>query len=226
MKILYAEDDQDLSFLVKDLLEQEGYKVTHAEDGVKALLYYKLEEPDLCLLDVMMPKKDGFTLAKEIRAMNSNVPIIFLTAKSLPDDKIEGLTLGADDYIVKPFNMDELLLKVKVFLKRRKIEGIAEIFEYNCGACVLNTKDYELHTPSGKTVLTVKETNLIKLFFESKNEMVKREEILQKIWGQEDFFFGRSLDVFMSRLRKYIKSDESLELETVYGAGFRLKEKQ
>jgi DNA-binding response OmpR family regulator len=223
MKILYAEDDQDLSFLVKDMLEQEGYTVIHAEDGVKGLLHFKVEEPNLCLLDVMMPKKDGFTLAKEIRELNQDVPIIFVTAKTLADDKIEGLTLGADDYIVKPFNMDELLLKVKVFLKRRKVDTATEKSVFEVGKCTLNLKDYEFTTPAGTSKVTVKEALLIKLFFENKNELVKREEILQKIWGQEDFFFGRSLDVFMSRFRKYIKSDDGLELETVYGAGFRLK---
>jgi DNA-binding response OmpR family regulator len=225
MKILYAEDDADLSFVVKDMLEQEGYEVIHAEDGVKGLLYFKTENPSLCLLDVNMPKKDGFTLAKEIRELSQEVPIIFITAKTLPEDKIEGLTLGADDYIVKPFDMNELLLKVKIFLKRRRVEAIGERTEINCGDCKLDLNEYTLSTPEGATKITVKEASLIKLFFDNANELVKREEILQKIWGQEDYFFGRSLDVFMSRLRKYFKPDEKLELETVYGAGFKLRVK-
>jgi two-component system, OmpR family, response regulator VicR len=225
MKILYVEDDADLSFLVKDNLEMKGYTVNHAADGVKGLLLFKTDEPDLCLLDVNLPKKDGFTLAKEIRELNTEVPIIFVTAKSLPEDKIEGLTIGGDDYIVKPFSMDELLLKVNVFLKRRKIESLEEQTEFSVGKCILNTKDLVLTTPAGVSKLTVKETLLLEMFFEKPNDLIKREHILQKIWGQEDFFFGRSLDVFMSRFRKFIKSDESLEIETVYGAGFRLNVK-
>lgn len=223
--IFYVEDDESLSFVTKDNLELQGYQVTYCENGTKAIDMVKKQTFDLCVLDVMLPGVDGFTIAAEIRKTNADVPIIFLTAKSLKDDKIHGLKLGADDYITKPFSIEELILKIEIFLKRNKITSgkAPEIETMEIGKFTLDYKNLALQNNGTTRPLTQKEADLLRLFIQNKNEVLKRTQILESLWGEDDYFMGRSLDVFISRLRKYLKADESLKIENIHGVGFRLK---
>jgi len=219
--LLYVEDDETLSFVTQDNLELQGYKITHCGDGQKALKIIKDQSFDLCILDVMLPEVDGFTIAKEIRKFNTEVPIIFLTAKSLKEDKIHGLKLGADDYITKPFSIEELILKIEVFLRRSKIIAPVSPSVFRIGNFEFDYKNLGLSNTDFQKTLTQKEADLLKFFIENKNIVLKRSEILEKLWGEDDYFLGRSLDVFISRLRKYLKSDGNLKIENIHGVGFR-----
>ena len=225
--ILYVEDDETLSFVTKDNLELQGFKINHCADGKQALSFIKnnLGEVDLCILDVMLPEIDGFQLAEKIRERNSQIPILFLTAKSLKEDRIHGLKLGADDYITKPFSIEELILKIEVFLKRSRINNVSEISIFSIGRYEFDHKNLTLQIDDDKRTLTQKEADLLKFFVENKNEVLKRSQILETIWGEDDYFLGRSLDVFISRLRKYLKADESLKLKNIHGVGFVLEGK-
>ena len=219
--LLYVEDDESLSFVTRDNLELEGYKVTYCEDGKKAMETFPKENFDLCILDVMLPEVDGYTIAKEIRKKNAQVPIIFLTAKSLKEDKIYGLRLGADDYITKPFSIEELILKIEIFLKRSQIVTKEQPTSFDIGEFNFDYKNLALKNDTGQKQLTQKEADLLKFFIENKNEVLKRAQILESLWGEDDYFMGRSLDVFISRLRKYLKEDENLKIENIHGVGFR-----
>ena len=222
--ILYVEDDETLSFVTKDNLELNGYKVTHAADGKSALSIFKKDAFDLCLVDVMLPEIDGYKVAEEIRNRHSEIPILFLTAKSLKEDKIHGLKIGADDYITKPFSIEELILKIKVFLKRKYITGSNELHILKVGHFTLDHDTFKL-SHSGETAqMTKKEADLLKLFIINKNKIVERSTILERLWGENDYFMGRSMDVFISRLRKYLKSDEQIKIENIHGVGFRLND--
>lgn len=224
--IFYVEDDATLAFLTKDNLEQKGYKVTHKEDGELAWNDFKENDYDICVLDVMLPKMDGFTLAKNIRSMNDSIPIIFLTAKVMKEDKIEGLSLGADDYLVKPFSIEELVLKIDIFMRRKNVVAPSDNDIFKISSTVkLDAKNLILHRPSGEKSLTQKEADLLRMFAENKGTTLKRSIILEKIWGEDDYFLGRSLDVFISRLRKYLSEDKTVEVDNVHGVGFRLVEK-
>lgn len=222
--LLYVEDDESLSFVTRDNLELQGYQVTYCADGTSAMQQIKQNEFDICILDVMLPDVDGFTIAQEIRKTNIEVPIIFLTARSLKEDKIQGLKLGADDYMTKPFSIEELLLKIQVFLKRSKVFHV-EVNNNQLGDYLFDYKNLSLRNGSYNKVLTQKEADLLNLFFLNQNEVIKRSDILEKVWGEDDYFLGRSLDVFISRLRKYLKQDESLKIENIHGVGFRLRSK-
>ncbi len=222
--ILYVEDDETLSFVTKDNLELNGYQVTHALDGKQALQLFKKEIYDLCLVDVMLPEIDGYTVAKEIRSRHSEIPIIFLTAKSLKEDKIKGLKIGADDYITKPFSIEELILKIQIFLKRKYITGSQELPILKIGAYTLDHDNLRLSIGDDYTQMTKKEADLLKLLIKNKNKIVERSTILERIWGENDYFMGRSMDVFISRLRKYLKQDPSITVENIHGVGFRLNE--
>lgn len=219
--ILLVEDDPTLAFVTKDNLEEAGYTVTHCPDGVKGWNTFKEGHFDLCILDVMMPKKDGFTLAQEIRQRDSNVPIIFLTAKTLKEDKLKGFGLGADDYITKPFNIEELIFRIEVFVKRTAASRSTPIIAIGT---------YQLDYPNlllvrnGATIkkMTQKEGDVLRLLAQTRNNIVKREDILIKIWGENDYFMGRSLDVFITKLRKYLKDDETIEIQNHHGIGFKL----
>ncbi len=219
--ILYVEDDESLSFVTRDNLELQGYQITYCEDGLKAQKAIHNEEFDLCILDVMLPEIDGFTLAREIRKFNDHVPILFLTAKSLKEDRIYGLKIGADDYITKPFSIEELILKIEVFLRRNRI---VQPLSKNVliGSFELDYPNLTLHYQEQSKRLTQKEADLLKFLAEHRNEIIKRSIILEKLWGQDDYFLGRSLDVFISRLRKYLRRDEKLKIENIHGVGFRL----
>ncbi len=224
-KILYVEDDEALGFLTLDSLLMKGYAVDHFKDGATALQAFE-EKADyaLCLFDVMLPKMDGFTLAEEVRKTNQHIPILFLTAKSMKEDKIKGLRLGADDYITKPYSMEELFLKIEVFLKRNTV-SLNKTMEhiFYIGNCRLDYQNLLLHYPEGKPQkLTFKEAELICFFSKRINLITTKEEILQSLWKNDDYFSGRSLDVFISRLRKYFKPDPSIKLQNIYGVGFRL----
>lgn len=222
--ILYVEDDPTLSFVTKDNLEMHGYHVIHCENGKIAIETYDKGEFDLCILDVMMPEVDGFQVANHIRRKNSEIPIIFLTAKSLKDDKLHGLRIGADDYILKPFSIEELQLKIEIFLKRSKVyakEKTESIF--SIGAYSFDFLNLSLIIGNNVRTLTQKEADVLKYFILNKNLVIKRSAILESVWGEDDYFLGRSLDVFISRLRKYLSEDPTIVLENIHGVGFRLK---
>ncbi|HBS87247.1 MAG: two-component system response regulator [Bacteroidetes bacterium GWF2_38_335] len=224
-RILYVEDDIHLSYVTKDNLEIQGYEIIFCEDGQSAFEVFKKETFDLCILDVMLPNMDGFTLAKKIREKDQEIPIIFLTAKSMKEDKITGLKIGADDYIIKPFSIEELILKIEIFLKRsRKTEYTEQEKEIlKIGLYEFDYSNLSLKLNNQTERLTQKEADLLKLFAGHINSVLKRDEILKKIWGKDDYFLGRSLDVFISRLRKYLKDDPSINIENIHGVGFNMQ---
>lgn len=222
--ILYVEDDEVLGFVTRDNLELKGYEITHCVNGKDALQNFKNKNFDLCVLDVMLPEMDGFQLAREIRTLNTAIPIIFLTAKSMKEDKLHGLRLGADDYITKPFSIEELILKIEVFNRRKHIDHELSTDILTIGKFSFDHRNLRLSNGESEENLTQKEGDLLKLLISNKNNIIKRGEILEKLWGQDDYFMGRSMDVFISRLRKYLKSDISLKIENVHGVGFRLIE--
>lgn len=224
-KILYVEDDQSLAFVTQDNLELVGYEITHRENGLEGFEAFKEGKFDICVLDVMLPIIDGFTLAKKIRRMNEEVPILFLTAKSLDEDKIEGLQLGGDDYITKPFSIEELKLKIEVFLKRASIKPKEELpTHYSIGQYEFDYKNLKIHFNGNENTLTQREADVLLMLCRNKEQVTKKGDILIKIWGEDDYFVGRSLDVFISRLRKYLKEDEKVKIENLHGIGFRLTE--
>ncbi|MNS18327.1 Response regulator MprA [compost metagenome] len=221
-KILLVEDDASLGFVVKDNLEDSGYEVLLCSDGENGWQTFMRQNVDICLLDVMLPKKDGMALASLIRQKNDKIPILFLTAKNLDEDKIAGFKAGGDDYIVKPFNMEELLLRIEVFLKRSKDEKPMDAI---VGLASNSSFDYEnllLVNQGHAQQLTQKEADLFKYLVQNKNMVLKREDILMNVWGKDDYFLGRSMDVFMTKVRKYIKGIEGVELQTMHGVGFKL----
>lgn len=223
-RILYVEDDKNLSFVTKDNLEEEGYNVHHFVDGKEAWRSFKKEKYDLCLLDVMLPELDGFSLAEKIREQNHQIPIIFLTAKTLQEDKIAGLKVGGDDYITKPFSIEELLLRIKVFLKRPSVVNKAlETQIYTIGKYKFDRPQLTLTSTTSEKKLTHREAEVLKYLCEHPNQVIKREDILTHIWGRDDYFLGRSLDVFITRIRKMIAGDEQLKIENIHGVGFRFQ---
>ncbi len=220
-RLMYVEDDDVLSFITKDSLEEKGFEIYHYPDGEAAFNAFKNQGFDLCIIDIMLPKMDGFTLAQKIREIDYEIPIIFLTAKSLKEDRIKGLTLGADDYLTKPFSMEELILKLQIFLKRKKVvkTDVEQIFKI--GKYIFNYTYLTLILGDVQKRLTQKEADLLLFLFENKTKLIKRSEVLNKIWRQDDYFAGRSMDVFISRLRKYLSEDESIEIENIHGVGFK-----
>ncbi|WP_343695148.1 response regulator transcription factor [Flavobacterium sp.] len=220
-KILYTEDDETLAFLTKDNLEQNNYEVIHCTNGKSGLEVFKNEDFDICIFDIMMPKMDGFQLAEEVRKIDTDVPIIFLSAKTLKEDRIKGLRLGADDYLVKPFSIEELILKIEIFLKRSQKNNKIEKSVYEIGKYQFDTKNFILFNDEEKVGLTQREAELLKLFIDNKNLVLKREQILTALWGTDDYFMGRSLDVFISRLRKILSNEKGISIENLHGIGFR-----
>jgi DNA-binding response OmpR family regulator len=220
-RILYVEDDLSLNFVTQDQLEKRDYTVVSCVNGIQAIEVFKKEVFDLCVLDVMLPEMDGFELAKKIRETNKHIPIIFLTARSMQEDKLEGLSLGADDYITKPFNIEELSLKIQIFLKRKLVNNTIKNL-YKIGDFVLDIKEQKLTIEGLVKKLTIKETKLICMLVQNANTITKRENILINLWGKNDYFLGRSLDVFISKLRKYFRADPTVKIENIRGVGFKL----
>lgn len=220
-RILLAEDDDHLRELVKDALEDEGHLVTACSNGQEAIDVFDKNKFDICLLDIMMPVKDGFTVAKKIRQQSDVIPIFFISTKAFIEDKIEGYQKGADDYIVKPFNIKELLLKLDVFLRRTKKMFSETKQEFKIGNINFSYTQLRLSTGEGMMELKQKEAELLKFLCLHPNRVLKREEILLAIWNKNDYFLGRSMDVFMSRMRKYLRSDPNVVLETIHGVGYR-----
>ena len=221
--ILLVEDDPSLGFVIKDGLLMKGFDVVLCANGEQAQDVFEHQSFDLCILDVMLPRKDGFALAQAIRNVNKEIPILFITAKSMLEDKIAGFTAGGDDYLVKPFSMEELFLRMDVFLRRSGAQASSEeVFEL--GSFRFDPRNLTLLHPQGEKVLTQKEAEVLELLWRNKTRILKREEILKKVWGDDDYFLGRSLDVFISKLRKYLKEDPSLEIVNYHGVGFRLEQ--
>jgi DNA-binding response OmpR family regulator len=223
IKLLLAEDDHNLGSLLQEYLMAKDFNVTLAKDGNQALDIFLDSEFDFCILDVMMPKKDGFSLAKEIRTKNPEIPILFLTAKSMQEDTIKGFEVGADDYMTKPFSMEELLLRIKAILKRTKkgeINPDAEVF--SIGKFSFNSLQHELKSGVETHKLTTKESDLLKLFCQNQNKTVSRSYALKLIWGDDSYFNARSMDVYITKLRKYLKSDTSIQIMNLHGEGFKL----
>lgn len=223
IKILLAEDDTNLGFVIADQLKSDGYSVTLCTDGSEAFLRFNEEKFHLCIFDVMMPKKDGFTLARDIRQLDSEIPILFLTAKSMMEDKVQGFKSGGDDYLTKPFSIEELQVRLTALLKRVNIvaekeeDKIIQIGEYT-----FDTTNYKIEHPNFNKILTKKEAQILKILCRFKNQVTPRELVLKAVWGQDDYFVGRSLDVFITKLRKYFKEDESITISNIHSIGFKL----
>jgi DNA-binding response OmpR family regulator len=223
-KILLVEDDRNFGDVLRSYLEMNDYDVTLATDGAMGYDQFRKGEYDLCLLDVMMPKKDGFTLAKEIREQNETVPIIFLTAKAMKEDVLEGFKRGADDYIKKPFDSAELLYRIQAVLKRTqsKTQPKEEPKEFNIGKYHFNFPLRILTNGDKKDKLSPKEAQLLKMFCMYMNDILPRSEALKKIWGEDNYFTARSMDVFVTKLRRYLKGDENIKIVNIHGNGFQL----
>jgi len=220
-RILYAEDDQTLAFLTQDSLEMQGFEVVHVADGKACLDAFSEGNFDICILDIMLPKIDGFEIASEIRKADAEIPIIFLSAKTLKEDRLKGLRLGADDYLVKPFSIEELLLKIDIFLKRSGKKTPVSDFK-SIGGLEIDFANLAVRHEGKTTALTQREADLLALFLQHRNQILKREAILKALWGDDDYFMGRSLDVFISRLRKILASGIGISIENIHGVGFRL----
>ncbi|MDX9729441.1 MAG: response regulator transcription factor [Bacteroidales bacterium] len=221
MKLLLAEDDIDFGNILSQYLIMSGFEVTLARNGREAWDIFHDARPDICILDIMMPEMDGFTLAEKLRAKEPGIPFIFLTARSLREDMVKGLKLGADDYITKPFDPEMLLLRINNILRR--IYTVVQD-EYHISHTTLKYNALELITPSGKEKLTLREAQLLRHLMMNRNKALTREQILTEIWGEDDYFLGRSMDVFISRLRKYLSPDHGISLRTLRGMGFILEE--
>lgn len=228
--ILLVEDDPNLCMLLQDFLELMHYKISVAHDGEQGYAIFQSETPDLCILDVMMPRMDGFSLAALIRKKNNQIPIIFLTAKSLNEDRLKGFHQGCDDYITKPFSTEELNLRIKAILRRcsRSIlddpEQMNEVFDI--GKFVFDAPNLILKSDFGIQTLTQKESSLLKLLCLNKNKLLTRDHALKTVWGNNDYFIGRSMDVFITRLRKYLKDDPNVAISNIHGIGFKLEVKE
>jgi two-component system response regulator VicR len=224
IKILLAEDDHNLGTLLKEYLDAKGYQTSLAANGKEALDMFKKNKFDLCLLDVMMPVKDGFTLAKEVRAMDVKVPVVFLTAKSMKEDTIEGFTVGADDYITKPFSMEELLLRLAAVLRRTRSQNTSNSaqMEFKIGTYKFDYNRQILDHEGKAEKLTSKEADLLRLLCLNSNDVLDRSFALNSIWKDDSYFNSRSMDVYIAKLRKYLKDDPSVEILNIHGKGFKL----
>jgi DNA-binding response OmpR family regulator len=221
MKVLLAEDDRDFGNILAQYISISGFDVTLARDGKEAWERFSQSKPDICVLDVMMPEMDGFSLGEKIKEVSPDMPVIFLTAKSLKEDIVRGLKIGADDYITKPFDPEVLILRINNILKRAYSSTTDE---YKISRTILKFNTLELICGKTREKLTLKEAQLLKYLIINKNKILAREDILTEIWGEDDYFLGRSMDVFISRLRKYISEDPDIDIRTVRGTGFILAE--
>ncbi|WP_288429032.1 response regulator transcription factor [uncultured Spirosoma sp.] len=218
-RILFVEDDINLGFVVRDTLENVPFQVTHCTSGPTGWAMFQSQPFDLCLLDVMLPQTDGFTLARQIRAVNTQIPILFLSALTDRADRLEGLRLGADDYLPKPFSIDELILKINIFLRRTIISQTPAV---PVGTW-LDRNNLTLSVNGQPQVLTHREAAILAYLLDRPNLLIRRDDLLRAVWGDDDYFMGRSLDVFISRLRKRLATDSSIRIENVHGVGFVLR---
>ena len=221
-KILLVEDDNNLGNLLQDSLELKNYEVTLKRNGEEGLTEFKAGKFDMCILDVMIPKKDGFTLAKDIRRINTQVPIMFLTAKAMKEDAIEGLKIGADDYMTKPFSMEELLVRIQAIYRRVGTAEDDNLGEFQIGKYYFIANEQLLKLGTEQQKLTTKESDLLKLLCKNVNGILERNNALKAVWGDDNYFNGRSMDVYIAKLRKYLSEDENVEIVNVHGKGFKL----
>jgi DNA-binding response OmpR family regulator len=223
--ILLVEDDFNLGIVVQDFLSLEGYTVHLCRDGKEGLQKFNKNKYDVCLLDVMLPEKDGYEIAEDIRKVDKEIPIIFLTAKSNPEDKVKGFKAGGDDYITKPFNREEFLLRIKAILRRANNEMDEDENEgiITLGGYELDFQNLKLSHQQEERKLTKRETAILKLLSENRNKVIERSLVLNLIWGDDNYFNGRSLDVFITKLRKYLKHDEDIQINNIHGVGFKLE---
>ena len=221
-RILLCEDDENLGMLLREYLQAKGYNVTLAPDGEAGYQLFSSEKFDLCILDVMMPKKDGFTLAQDIRKVNGVIPIVFLTAKSLKEDVLEGFKIGADDYITKPFSMEELTFRIEAILRRVHGKKNKEVSIYKIGRFTFDAQKQLLCIDDRQTKLTTKESELLALLCANANEILQREFALKTIWLDDNFFNARSMDVYITKLRKHLKEDPSVEIINIHGKGYKI----
>lgn len=221
--LLYVEDDEHLGFVVQDGLRHHGYEVHLFRDGKEGLRHFNQNQYDLCLLDVMLPGKDGLGLAEDIRLTNSKVPIIFLTAKGQPDDRIAGFKAGGDDYITKPFSLEELLLRIEAILRRTRNKGHEQRDVFTLGEYTYDDRNKSLSHATGERRLTKKEAAVLKLLALHQDQVLPRELLLNMVWGDDSYFLGRSLDVFISRLRKYLAHNPQVRILNVHGIGFKMQ---
>jgi DNA-binding response OmpR family regulator len=227
--ILLVEDDPNLSSVLRDYLVMLGYTTILAKDGEEGFLSFSSHRIDLCILDVMMPRKDGFTLAREIREIDQDVPIIFLTAKTLKDDRITGFKTGCDDYITKPFSSEELSLRIEAIIRRcatKESDPTGKVEVFQIGRYTFDAHNMTLKLDSAEKILTRKESALLKLLCIYKNKLLTREQALMNVWGDDDYFIGRSMDVFITKLRKYLKEDPNIAILNVHSSGFKLEVKE
>ena len=226
-RILLVEDDTNLSLVLQDYLEMMNYDITLCRNGKEGLQVFRTSQFDMCILDIMMPVMDGFTLAEEIKKINEAIPIVFLTARSMKEDRIRGFHLGCDDYIMKPFSTEELSLRIQAILKRCMAQAKAAVKEeepfFQIGRYIFDHKNMILRLDEKERVLTRKENALLKLLYEYRNHLLTREIALKSVWGNDDYFIGRSMDVFIAKLRKYLKDDPSIYITNVHGTGFKLE---
>ncbi len=221
IQILLAEDDSNLGYLLEDYLSSEGFEVNLCSNGEQALQAFGAKQFDICLLDVMMPIMDGFTLAKEIRKQNQEIPIVFITAKSLKEDKLKGYEIGADDYILKPFDEEELKCKILALTRRTNSTKLhTNIVDVEIGSYLLSVNYQSLILNGVQKRLTEREFEILNYLYQHKNKIIKRDEMLIALWGENNYFYGRSLDVFITKIRKYLKDDPSITIENVFGVGF------
>lgn len=222
MRLLLAEDDQNLGELLSNFLRNKGYDVKLVRDGKMAFEEFNKSKFDFCVFDVMMPEMDGFTLAKEIREIDKKVPILFLTAKSMKEDKLQGFAIGADDYLTKPFSMEELLARIAAVSRRSVGEEETEEEVFMVGKLKFEPSFRMLYLKEGERKLTTKENQLLHLLVKNKNEILDRQATLRAIWGDDNYFNGRSMDVYIAKIRKLLKEDESVEIMNIHGKGFKL----
>lgn len=222
LKILLCEDDENLGMLLREFLQAKGFNADLCPDGDRGYKAFLKGKYDLCVLDVMMPKKDGFTLAKEIRNVNSEVPIIFLTAKALKDDVLEGFKIGADDYITKPFSMEELVFRIGAILRRVKGKKDKEVTMYKIGRYTFDTQKQTLVIDDKTQKLTTKESELLALLCSHVNQILERNFALKSIWIDDNYFNARSMDVYITKLRKHLKGDPAIEIINIHGKGYKL----
>lgn len=221
--ILLVEDDNSLGYILKEYLEMHNFNITLAKDGEEGLQLFNRQHVDLCILDVMLPKKDGFTLAQEIKQLNERMPVIFLTSKALKIDKLKGFKIGADDYIVKPVDEEELIARIEAVMRRAQGSQQNEPVTYSIGKYSFDFTNQTLTIGNNKQAITIKEAAILKLLCEHKGRILDRKNTLKKLWGESDYFTRRSMDVFISRLRKYLSEDPSIEIKNVHGKGYVLE---